>query len=552
MAKIHLDRLRRKYGYTGENLQALMDPIIANNSENISRRIGEVSQANWNKALKKISTKEKQFIAPDFSDVLPKRSVFIRKAAESGTKLKDSLRDSLTKNLRDTLSQFTPKTKEATFIRRRGQLAGTINRNLITEFQEKITKTFETYTKKDPKLGVPKNVHAIAVTEMRSSISEMKNSYNEKLVNDNPDVVMIKQWIQNRNLAKEPRRGHRKVDKKKVPIDQAFSVPLIRKIQGRWVEMGITLMMFPHDPTAPAEQVIGCLPGESLVSARDVKNIIRRKYHGDLITIKTHEGLSVTVTPNHPILTENGWILAGAIKVGTNIVSVSPSEEFFFLNPNKYNRPTPIRKIFNFISVVFFEKWITGIDPNLNGNLSDGNVNIKLVGSKLWNTFVSLRYKPIHYFLFSISNMAKIFLVSLGSLYKSFVRLLASACHFVRIPCKNFSALGRKFVHSNFSGGRGSAPNNIIFQEPLSNGAPVDFKDFCKSKLGSSFSVQLDKVVDINNNSFHGFVYNLHTVDNFFLSQTKPLYRNSIKKSIILHNCNCDVKYLAKRKKQLT
>lgn len=258
MAKIHLDRLRNRYGYKGQNLRELMEPIIHNNTQNISRRIGEVSQRNWSKALRKISTKQKQFIAPDFSEVLPARSVFIRKAAQDGRLIKDTLRDALTKNLRNTLNTFTDKTGEAKFIRRRGTLAGKINENLITEFQKKITSTFINYRRKDPKLGMPSNISAIAVTEMRSSINGMKNAYNKKLSEDNPEITMKKQWIQNRNLSKEPRPGHRNVNGKKIPMGQAFEVPLIKKVAGKWMNFGITMMMHPHDPEAPADQVIHC------------------------------------------------------------------------------------------------------------------------------------------------------------------------------------------------------------------------------------------------------------------------------------------------------
>jgi hypothetical protein len=269
MAKVHLDRISKRYGtegWEGKNYQALMKIIIAENTQSITNKVAKINRSGWNSALKKITKKEKRFIIPDIKDVLPKQSVFIRKGAQQGKILTDELRTRLKKDLRKTLNQFTPKTGEAKFIRRRGTKAGTTNEKLIGQFEKSISSTFKSYTKKDPKYGMPTNIHSIAVTEMRSSINTIKSQYMAKMLDDNPDLIVHKNWIQNRHLSKVPRIGHGIVAKRKpIPLNSFYNVPSYKKVGGRWVRAGSDNMLHPHDPDAPADQTVSCSCEEEYV-----------------------------------------------------------------------------------------------------------------------------------------------------------------------------------------------------------------------------------------------------------------------------------------------
>ena len=262
MAKIHLDRLEKKYGkdlLIGKDYKELMKVIITQNSENISQRIARLNKGHWDQANKKIKAVEKRFVIPDVSEVLPADAIHIRKGAERGMLLSDELRGSLTKNLKETLSQFTPKTKEATYIRRRGIYAGTINPKLVKDFEKKIKETFTNYVKKDPKYGVPGNIREIAVTEVNSTVNNIKHSYMTQMLEKNKNVMVMKDWLHYPNRSKEPRIGHSIVAKQKgKKFTEPFHVPLYRKKGKRWIRVGFDLMQHPHDPYASAEQVISC------------------------------------------------------------------------------------------------------------------------------------------------------------------------------------------------------------------------------------------------------------------------------------------------------
>lgn len=64
-----------------------------------------------------------------------------------------------------------------------------------------------------------------------------------------------------------------------------------------------------------------CFPGEVLVSApTGIRASDARWYEGELVVIHTAGGDELPVTPNHPVLTPEGWIAAGSVEVGQHVL----------------------------------------------------------------------------------------------------------------------------------------------------------------------------------------------------------------------------------------
>ena len=262
MSKIHLDNLAKKYPkmkWSGAKYEDLMSQIIAFNAEKVAKKSLQISEESFKKVLSKVKG-EKRFILPNISDVLPKQSVFIRKGADSGKLLTDTLRDRLTGNLREALREFD-RTGTPSMVMRRGEAAGRISPKLIREFKDRISETFEAYTKKNPQFGgVPANIKTIAVTEMRSTINDIKHQYVKQMVLHNPGTEVKKRWIHNAALVKQGRPGHVKLaSKAPIDADAYFKVPVYRLEGGK---MKFTRQylnaLHPHDPNLPAGEVIAC------------------------------------------------------------------------------------------------------------------------------------------------------------------------------------------------------------------------------------------------------------------------------------------------------
>jgi hypothetical protein len=239
MASSFFKRLEKKYGsdaLTGGKYHDVIRLILAHNNEKIGNAVGRLTNDHFQK-----QGKGKQVNLPDLESVLPKRSVHMIKAAQSGDMIMETMRDRLQRDLREVMAAHPLETKE-----------GRISRALIKDFQSRIKETFESSVKRDPKTGVPGNVRNIAVTETRSTINAVKEQYHKRFQQKNPDMLATKTWVHNRSLSKKPRRSHMELNGQSMPFDRPFQVERDR-------EPGVFDMMSrPHDSKAPAEQIIGC------------------------------------------------------------------------------------------------------------------------------------------------------------------------------------------------------------------------------------------------------------------------------------------------------
>jgi hypothetical protein len=101
---------------------------------------------------------------------------------------------------------------------------------------------------------------------------------------------------------------------------------------------------FPGGYYPPAHP--NCIVGGTIVSSPSIEATFKRWYAGDVVEIRTEGGNFLTVTPNHPVLTDKGWIEAGALNVGNNVISSRDSETATaFVDPNDYNRPALIEDV---------------------------------------------------------------------------------------------------------------------------------------------------------------------------------------------------------------
>ena len=98
-------------------------------------------------------------------------------------------------------------------------------------------------------------------------------------------------------------------------------------------------------PTPP--QHFNCLPGDAHVTTSGrIAAVYRRFYKGQLYVIKTANGHMLRVTPNHPVLTADGWKPANLVHIGDKVFTsnVIPSESV--ANNQKNNAVTTAEDVF--------------------------------------------------------------------------------------------------------------------------------------------------------------------------------------------------------------
>ncbi len=88
-----------------------------------------------------------------------------------------------------------------------------------------------------------------------------------------------------------------------------------------------------------------CFAPGTLVESPSVLRGFERTYTGDVVIVRTSAGNEVTCTPNHPILTDAGWVAAGLIKKGQKVVQRLPGDGFISPAPNAVKVKTRIEDV---------------------------------------------------------------------------------------------------------------------------------------------------------------------------------------------------------------
>lgn len=132
----------------------------------------------------------------------------------------------------------------------------------------------------------------------------------------------------------------------------------------------------------------GCVVEGTRVSARGVKAITRRRYSGELIVITTAAGDELTITPKHPVLTEQGWIPADLLGVGDRIVRGSRLKGMGLGSPGEDHRPAPIEDVRRSLSMLPVVRMPVASE-DFHGDGADGEVDVVYVDGGLHSVFAS-------------------------------------------------------------------------------------------------------------------------------------------------------------------
>ena len=117
-----------------------------------------------------------------------------------------------------------------------------------------------------------------------------------------------------------------------------------------------------------------CVPGMTLVSGPGVEGAYRRRFEGEVVVIKTAAGNELTITPNHPVLTDDGWVDAGLLREGGYVVR-SLSADARPVSPHEHQRPSLIQDVWGALRVHGLAR-VPGSAEDFHGDGSDGEVEI--------------------------------------------------------------------------------------------------------------------------------------------------------------------------------
>ncbi|EAW4195700.1 hypothetical protein FFV02_22860 [Salmonella enterica] len=281
-------------------------------------------------------------------------------------------------------------------------------------------------------------------------------------------------------------------------------------------------------PLPPAHP--NCLLGDTVVSTGSrVSNVFKRSYKGVIVYITTKSGRSLSITPNHQVMTSTGWVEAGKLNLGSKLVC--GNDVAVALHHQENNVVAEFADLFSAAKVSVDSSAVTTsptTPEDFHGDGSDGEVEIVLVDRLSWNKVKAslgeqiINDKPpmatgVNVTLPCLSAPQQFGMVGLSSPYS----LMGGSTK--RAPVFG-SAVSHTSEHS-----LASAPdvNTARLQNPH-NWVAGSADELANFDWANTTGVELDDVVDLvfGEADFCGHVYNLENEQNWYLAN-----------GIIAHNC---------------
>lgn len=120
---------------------------------------------------------------------------------------------------------------------------------------------------------------------------------------------------------------------------------------------------------------IQCFLGDTAVEARGVAKAYRRSYSGEVVTLTTREG-QLTCTPNHPVLSQQGWIAAGLLDEGDYLVRGEFREGMCGSDPDVHDVPPQFAESFDALRHQGSRQWMVGRDMDFHGDGSEAEIEV--------------------------------------------------------------------------------------------------------------------------------------------------------------------------------
>lgn len=288
-------------------------------------------------------------------------------------------------------------------------------------------------------------------------------------------------------------------------------------------------LLFPGDPTGSPSNVINCVPGSTIITAHKVIAAYRFLWTGSLITVIGERGLRFTVSPNHPVLTELGWVAACDLQKGDSFIGTSFGDAPTRTSPDVQSGPTEAEEIFKTLVGVAHRQRVNGLSVNFYGDRPDGDVDVVLAHRPLSFGLKAADLDHFSQFCFTCADAPA---SPLSSLHQFTIGSRNATNCSMRFGDLVSPLLNRHQVPLHGFGLGLASKRNAIHLQPATDCLPTDAKVLGESINGPSHQVFLDKVIDVTVNTISTtHLYTFQTNSGIYLAN-----------GIVSHNCRCSLR----------
>lgn len=283
-------------------------------------------------------------------------------------------------------------------------------------------------------------------------------------------------------------------------------------------------------------------------------------YRGPSVTIRTSEGNSLTVSPNHPVLTGRGWVTAETVRQGDNLfnaVKSRPSAVNIVCTPDLNNVETTVEDEFSSLKARLNTVLVpaAGHDFNDDRQFLEGEVSVVVPDGKLLPVPDAHIVQETGEVFFNWSDMRRRNMVSDGSELLSDSPVASTSAVFSPLldvhpgsfQASAHSGVGNAETRGDLLSGEACfiQPNNIngvvewsadveVAGQNVGHFRAGDSRDVGDVIGGVPGGVESVDVVDVEFGYFEGHAYDFHTEDGIYSVN-----------GLIIHNCrHTDTAYI--------
>lgn len=174
-------------------------------------------------------------------------------------------------------------------------------------------------------------------------------------------VVERKAWLATRD--QRTRDAHAEANGQTVPLDAPFLI-------------GGESIMAPGEGSPAMAVNCRCHPAGTVVDARSLLKVYRRWYEGELVEVTTALGNKLSGTPNHPVLTDAGWVALGNLAEGDHVISSIFGERMGAVDPDVNHMPAKIGDIYDALAVAGDGQRVDGSPMDFHGDGGQGQIDV--------------------------------------------------------------------------------------------------------------------------------------------------------------------------------
>lgn len=339
-----------------------------------------------------------------------------------------------------------------------------------------------------------------AATVIRTAINHVSTQARETTYKKNSDIVEKYEWVST--------------------LDSRTST-ICRSRDGQKYDIG-------KGPLPPAHP--NCLLGDTVVSTGShVSNVFKRSYKGVVVYITTKSGRTLSITPNHQVMTDSGWVAAGELNLGSKLVC--GDSRVVSLHHKEDNVVAQFADVFSAANVAVDSSAVSAsptTTEDFHGDGTDGEVEIVFVDRLSWDKVKSSLGEQVIDEKLPVTTSVDDSFSGFGSAEKLSMVGLSPSDSFVRCgrECEPF--LGGGFSHPQIHSIAAVADGDAPLLENAKDWVARNADNLSDFDWSEAVGVEFDDVVNLvfGEADFCGHVYNLENEQNWYLAN-----------GIIAHNC---------------